>query len=88
LRADITLEPPDQRLELPGFSLHSRVGFLNSLIRCSVKCPLRLELSFDSFLAAVVSHVTLLASIVVFRCVPSVPNLVPMADSFSIAMRS
>jgi hypothetical protein len=42
----------------------------------------------DSLLAVIVSHVSWLASIVVFRCVSVVPNPVSRADSSSIAMRS
>jgi hypothetical protein len=45
-------------------------------------------MSFDLFLAIVVSHVSWLASIVIFRCIFVVSNRVPMTDSFSIAMRS
>jgi hypothetical protein len=47
-----------------------------------------LELPFDSFLAAVVSHVSLLASIAIFRCVSRLPNLIPKANSCPIAMWS
>jgi uncharacterized membrane protein YbhN (UPF0104 family) len=53
-----------------------------------VKCLWELEQPFDSFLAVVVSHVSWLASIVVFHCVFVAPNPVPMVDSFSIAMQS
>jgi hypothetical protein len=53
-----------------------------------VKCLLGLELSFDVFLSAVVSHVSWIALIVVFRCVFMVPNPILKADIFSIAMRS
>jgi hypothetical protein len=44
-------------------------------------------MSFDSFLVAVVLHVTLLASIVVFHCIFRLPNPIPRVDSFSIAIR-
>jgi hypothetical protein len=44
--------------------------------------------ALDSFLVFVVSRVSLLTSCVVFRCVSRLPNPVPRADSFSIAMRS
>jgi hypothetical protein len=47
-----------------------------------------LELLFDSFFVVVVSHVTLLASIVVFLYVFRLANSVSGADNFSIAIWS
>jgi hypothetical protein len=57
-------------------------------ISCSVKYVRGLELYFNLFLAAVVSHLTLLVSIVVFCCISVVSNPVSRTDSFSIAMQS
>jgi hypothetical protein len=51
----------------------------------SVKCVWGLELSVGSILIAGVSHITLLASIVFFRC-DFVPNLVLMTNNFTITM--
>jgi hypothetical protein len=45
-------------------------------------------LPFNLFLTIVVSHVALLASSVIFRCVSRLSNPVLRAHSFSIAMRS
>jgi hypothetical protein len=36
--ADLILESPDQRRVVLRFLLHFHVGFLNTFIRCSVKC--------------------------------------------------
>jgi hypothetical protein len=65
--AGIVLQPPDQRLEFFGFSLHSRVGFSNTPTRCSVKCLSVLELIFCPIF--IVSLTCVLASIDSwFRC--------------------
>jgi hypothetical protein len=53
-----------------------------------VKCAWGLELSIGSILVVIVSYVTLLASIVIFDCDSRLPNMVPRANSFSIAMWS
>jgi hypothetical protein len=51
-------------------------------VRYSVKCLRGLKLSFDSFLAVVVSHVSFHVSIVIFHCIFRLPNPVLRADSF------
>jgi hypothetical protein len=77
-----------KRLEFSYSVLYFHGGFLNTPVSCSVKCVRGLELPFDLFLGTVVSHLTLLVSIVVFRCVFVVPNLVLKTGRFSITMRS
>jgi hypothetical protein len=52
-----------------------------------VKYKKWLKLFCDSILITVVSHATLVSLIAVFRCVFVVPNLVPMVNRLSIAMR-
>jgi hypothetical protein len=67
VRAGIVLQPPDQRLEFFGFSLHSRVNFSNTLTRCSMKCLRVLKLIFCPIFVA--SLACVLASIDSwFRC--------------------
>jgi hypothetical protein len=56
--------------------------------KCSVKYVSALELLLGSVLTFEVLHIALLASSIIFRCVFSLSNPVPRADSFSIAMRS
>jgi hypothetical protein len=46
--AGLILKPPDERVEVLRFLLHSRVGFPNTYKSCSVKC-LRIELFFIHF---------------------------------------
>jgi hypothetical protein len=52
-----------------------------------VKCAQGHELLVDLILVAFTLHVSLIASIVVFRCVSMVLNPVLMVNRFSIAMR-
>jgi hypothetical protein len=42
----------------------------------------------DSILVAFTLHVSWIALIVVFRCISAVPNPVPRANGFAIAVRS
>jgi hypothetical protein len=58
VKAGLVLSHRIKKLEIFMFKLLSRDNFSNTLARCSVKCLLGLELSFDSLLAVVVSHMS------------------------------
>jgi hypothetical protein len=77
-----------KKLKVSGYLSFLHDGFSNMPVSYSVKYIRGLELLFNSFLATIVSFVSLLASIVVFLCVSLVPNPVSRDDSLSIAMRS
>jgi hypothetical protein len=55
-------------------------------VSCSVKYARGLELFCDSILIVIVSHVTLLGSIVFFHCDSRLPNPVLRVNRFSIAI--
>jgi hypothetical protein len=73
-------------LEFFLFSLSFHDGFINTSVRCLMKYVRGLVLFCDSLLAAVISHVSLLTSIVIFRCVSVVCNPVLRVHSYSITI--
>jgi hypothetical protein len=81
----LVLEPSDQRLEFSEFSLYSCRGFLDTPVRCWVKCARGCELLVDLILVTIISHVTLLALIGVFATL-RFPNPVLRISSLPIIM--
>jgi hypothetical protein len=88
VKASLVLSYWIKKLEVFGFKLLSREGSLNMPSSCSVKFLCGLELPFDLFLVVIVSQMSWLTSIVVFRCVSWFTIPFPRADNFSIAVRS
>jgi hypothetical protein len=74
VEAGLFLSYQIEKLEVFYFKSLLNGWFTNMPTRYSVKCTRGLELFCHSFLATVVSHVSWLVSIVIFRCVSVVPK--------------